>query len=79
MKYKVPFVDFPLHYHRLEGEILTAFKEVMSKGDLILREQLRQFEDNIASVVGVKYAVGVNSGTDAMYLSLLAAVLSPGD
>lgn len=79
MTYKVPFVDFPTHYQNLEGEILDAVKEVFCKGDYILREQLRQFEGNIASFVGVKNAVGVNSGTDALYLSLLAAGIGPGD
>lgn len=79
MKYRVPFVDYPLHYHRLEGEIDAAIKEVLSKGDLILRDQLLQFEENVASFVGVKYAVGVNSGTDALYLSLRAAGVGHGD
>lgn len=79
MNYKVPFVDFPLHYHRLEGEIDAAIKEVLSGGDFILRQQLLKFEDNIASFVGVDYAIGVNSGTDALHLSLLAAGVGTGD
>ncbi|GAH53759.1 unnamed protein product, partial [marine sediment metagenome] len=73
MNYKVPFVDYPLHYHRLEGEVGAAIKEVLNGGDLIMRRQLKEFEDNIASFVGVDYAVGLNSGTDALYLSLLTA------
>lgn len=79
MTYKVPFVDFPLHYYRLKDEIDATIKEVLSKGDLILRDQLREFEDNVASFVGVDYAVGLNSGTDALYLSLKAAGIGPGD
>ncbi len=79
MNYKVPFVDYPLHYRRMEGEIDAAIKEVLSGGDLILRKQLQRFESNTASFLGVDYAVGVNSGTDAMHLSLLAAGLGPGD
>jgi len=79
MNYKVPFVDYPLHYRRMEGEIDAAIKEVLSGGDLILRKQLQRFESNTASFLGVDYAVGVNSGTDAMHLSLLAAGLDPGD
>jgi len=61
MNYKVPFIDYPTQYHRLEAEIDAAIKEVLSRGDLILREQVRQFEGNIASFLGVDYAVGVNS------------------
>jgi len=77
MAYKVPFVDYPEHYTRIRDEVMEAIQEVLSKGDLILRDQLRQFEDNIASFTGVKYALGVNSGTDALYLSLKAAGVGP--
>ena len=79
MTYKVPFVDYPAHYRSIESEIDAATKEVLSRGDLILREQVRQFESNMASFLGVDYAVGVNSCTDAMYFSLLATGVKPGD
>ncbi len=77
--YRVPFVNYPEHYRSIWDEVMEAIEEVFSKGDLILRDQLRQFEENIASYVGVKYAVGVNSGTDALYLSLHAAGIGPKD
>lgn len=77
--YKVPFVNYPEHYRRIWDEVMEAVAEALSNGDLILRGQLRQFEEDIASVVGVKYAVGVNSGTDALFLSLKAAEVGPGD
>jgi len=79
MSYKVRFVDFPLHYHRLEGEIDAVIKQALCGGDLIMRQQLRDFESNIASFVGTDYAVGLNSGTDALFLSLLAAGVGDGD
>ena len=47
MKYKVPFVDFPLRYHRMESEIDTTIKEVISGGDFIMRQHLENFESNI--------------------------------
>jgi len=75
----VPFVNYPLHYQHLKGEIDAAISEVLNGGDLIMRQQLRDFEGNLASFVGVDYAVGVNSGTDALHLSLLAAGIGPGD
>jgi len=77
--YRVPFVNYPEHYRRIWDEIMGAITEVLSRGDLILRDQLRNFEENTAAFVGVKYAVGLNSGTDALYLSLLAAEVGPGD
>lgn len=79
MAYKVPFVDYPKQYHSIEKEIDAAIKEVLLNGDFILREQLRRFENNIASFLGVDYAVGLNSGTDALHLSLLAAGVGHGD
>ena len=79
MTYKVPFVDYPAQYRSMESELDAAIKEILSGGDFILREQLRRFENNIASFLGVKYAIGLNSGTDALHLSLLAAGAGPGD
>ena len=77
--YKVPFVNYPEHYRRIWNEVMDAITEALSKGDLILRDQLREFEENIASFIGVKHAVGVNSGTDALFLSLKAAEVGQGD
>jgi len=77
--YKVPFVNYPEHYRRMWNEVFAAISEALSKGDLLLRDQLRQFEKDIASFIGVKHAVGLNSGTDAMFLSLKAAGIGPGD
>jgi dTDP-4-amino-4,6-dideoxygalactose transaminase len=77
--YKVPFVNYPEHYRRIWDEVMGAITEALSRGDLILRDQLKHFEENMASFVGVEYAVGLNSGTDALYLSLLAAGVGPGD
>lgn len=51
----------------------------MSKGDLIDRGQLKTFEENLAQFVGTRYAVGLNSGYDALHLSLRAAGIGPGD
>ncbi len=80
MTYKVPFVDFPAHYHRrLESEIMAVVRKVLLRGDFILRGDLQQFEDNMASFLGVKYVVGVGSGSDALHLALRAAGIGPGD
>lgn len=79
MIYKVPFVNYPEHYRRIWNEVMEAIMEVLSKGDLILRDQLRQFEENVTSFIGAKYAIGVNSGTDALFLSLKAIGIGPGD
>jgi hypothetical protein len=46
----------------IQAEIDAAYREVMEKGDLILRMQLKRFEEKVAAFVGTKYAVGLNSG-----------------
>lgn len=79
MVYSVPFVNYPEHYRRMWNEVIGAISEALSRGDLLLRGQLKQFEQDIASFIGVKYAVGLNSGTDAMFLSLKAAGIGPRD
>lgn len=77
--YKVPFVNYPEHYRRIWDDVMGAVTKSLSKGDLIMRDQLKRFEENIASFVGVRYASGLNSGTDALLLSLKAAGVGPGD
>ena len=79
MNYKVPFVDPRAHYARLKPEIDAAIAACLSQGDLVCRSQLRNFEAHLASFVGVKYAVGVNSGYHALHFALLGAGVGPGD
>ena len=79
MTYRVPFVDPREHYRRLKPEIDAAITETLAKGDLVLRQQLRDFERHLADFVGMKFAVGVNSGYHALHFALLAAGLGPGD
>ncbi|MDD5065514.1 MAG: DegT/DnrJ/EryC1/StrS family aminotransferase [bacterium] len=80
MGYKVPFVDLPKHYQELEKELMPVIKDVLfTRADLIMRGDLKEFEEGIARFVGTRYAVGLNSGTDAIFLSLLAAGIGKGD
>jgi dTDP-4-amino-4,6-dideoxygalactose transaminase len=75
----VKFVNPPRAYEQIKPELDAAYFEVMSRGDLVDREQLRDFERDLAAFVGTKYAVGLASGYDALHLSLRAAGLKPGD
>lgn len=79
MEWKIRFVDPIKNYQKIKPEIDAAYFEVMSNGDLIDRRQLRDFEQNLAAFVGTKYAVGLNSGYDALHLSLRAAGIGQGD
>lgn len=79
MSYKVRFVNPGKLYQILKTELDQAYFEVMEKGDLINRGHLRSFEENLARFVGTKYAVGLNSGYDALHVSLRAAHIGAGD
>lgn len=79
MGYRVRFVDPAKSYQMIKDEIDAAYFDVMSHGDLIDRKHLRSFEENLASFVGTKFAVGLNSGYDALHMSLRAAGIAPGD
>ena len=65
--------------YRQHPEINDAIQRVLENGDLILRKDLESFEEKLAKFTGKKYAVGLNSGTDALYLSLWALGIGPGD
>jgi dTDP-4-amino-4,6-dideoxygalactose transaminase len=75
---KVKYLDFGqiwLDYPEAQTEMFKA----LNRGDMVLREQLKEFEEKFAKFVGTKYAVGVNSGTDALFLTLKALGIGPGD
>lgn len=76
---KVKFVDFPKSYLKIKDKVLPEIDRVLSEGKLILQEDVEKFEENLAKYVGTKYAVGVNSGTDALFLSLKALGIGERD
>lgn len=76
---RVPFVNPRRAYRQLKDELDAAYFDVMSHGDLVDRRQLRAFEAEFAAFVGTQYAVGLNSGYDALHLSLRAAGIGAGD
>lgn len=79
MTRKVRFVNPGKLYLTIKDELDAAYYDVMTRGELIDRSHLRLFEENLAAFVGTKYAVGVNSGYDALHLSLRAGGIGPGD
>lgn len=75
----VPFFDYRrfLTVHR--KEIDNAIKRVLDSGNLILGQYVVKLEHAFADFTGAKYALGVASGTDALFLALKALNISPGD
>jgi dTDP-4-amino-4,6-dideoxygalactose transaminase len=78
MAYRVPFIDPRSHYEKFKPEIDRAIIDCLANGDLVNRRQLKDFEQHLAEFVGVKYAVGVNSGYHALLFALLGAGVGPG-
>ncbi len=66
-------------YQSHKEEIIDAIKNVLDGGNYILGPEVEKFEKSFAGYCGVGYAVGVNSGTDALILSLRALDVGPGD
>jgi dTDP-4-amino-4,6-dideoxygalactose transaminase len=76
---RIPLLDLQAQYQGLKPEIDAAVARVLASGNFILGPEVAAFEDEFASFVGTSYAVGVNSGTSALHLALLACGIGPGD
>jgi dTDP-4-amino-4,6-dideoxygalactose transaminase len=76
---KIPLIDLIAQYHSIRDEIEQAIRGVLESGVFILGPNVAAFEKEMAAYLGVKYAVGVASGTDALLLTLRAFGIGPGD
>jgi dTDP-4-amino-4,6-dideoxygalactose transaminase len=76
---KIPLVDLVTQYHALHDEIDGAIRGVLESGAFILGPNVTALESEVAHYLGVNFAVGVGSGTDALTLSLRALDIGPGD
>lgn len=81
MKYKVDFINqcYRRFFAKHRKDILASLTDCLASGRLTLREDVWSLEKKIAKVAGTKYCATVNSGTDALFLSLKALGVGPGD
>jgi dTDP-4-amino-4,6-dideoxygalactose transaminase len=75
----VPLLDLNAQNLPLEAELKAAFERVLRSGQFILGPEAVAFEKEIAQFIGVKHALGVSSGTDAILLALMALEIKAGD
>jgi dTDP-4-amino-4,6-dideoxygalactose transaminase len=75
----IPFVDLPGQYRAIKSEIDAAVGSVLENAQYILGPAVGAFERDFAAFCHTSEAVGVNSGTSALHLALLAAGVGPGD
>ena len=73
------FVDLKKQYSLIKPEIDKAIQGVLDRAHFILGEETEKFEQEMAKFCGVKYAIGVNSGTDAIFLALKTLGIGSGD
>ncbi len=76
---KVEFIDLKSRYRIERQEILKALDKVLKKGHLVLTSELEEFEKEICQYTNRKFCLGLNSGTDALMMSLWSLGIGKGD
>ncbi|MFB3825935.1 MAG: DegT/DnrJ/EryC1/StrS family aminotransferase [Bryobacteraceae bacterium] len=75
----VSFYGHVRQYHNIKAEIDANMQEVLESGQYVMGPMLKRFEKEFAAYHGMKYAIGVGNGTDALWLSFMALGIGPGD
>ncbi len=75
----VPFYGHVKQYENIKDEIDANIREVLLSGKYVQGPMLARFEEQAAEYFGCKHAIGVGNGTDAIWLSLMALGIGPGD
>jgi len=75
----IPFVDLKAQYRSIKTEVDAAVMRVLEHGQYILGEEVAGFEKEFAKFCGTEHAIGLNSGTSALHLALIAMGVGPGD
>ena len=75
----VPLLDLQAQYRPLRAEILAAIERVCDSQRFIMGPEIAGLEHEMASMLGVRHAVAVSSGTDALLLALMALDIKAGD
>ncbi len=75
----IPFMDLKREFAEIGEEVTAAMQRVVQRGWFVLGEEVECFEKEFAAYVGACYGVGVNSGSDALFLALRALGLGAGD
>jgi dTDP-4-amino-4,6-dideoxygalactose transaminase len=75
----IPFLDLKVQYESIKEEIQASVSAMLSSTQFVLGREVAAFEEEFAVYSGGKFGIGVNSGTSALHLALLAAGIGPGD
>lgn len=77
--HSIPLVDLKANYKRIKAEVTDAMMDVVENTAFVLGPQVKKFEQNYAQWCGTKHCIGVNSGTDALFLALKFLDIGEGD
>lgn len=75
----IPLLNLKKQYESIRQEILDSISAVLESGTFVLGPRVKEFEDQVASYMGMPYALGVASGTDALHLAIKALGIGRGD
>ncbi|MEW6240213.1 MAG: DegT/DnrJ/EryC1/StrS family aminotransferase [Chloroflexota bacterium] len=75
----IPIVDLKAQYYSIRAEVDAAIARVLERGNFVLGEEVAAFEREFADYLGAAFTVGVDSGTSALQLALLACGIGRGD
>ena len=75
----IPFLDLKTQYLGIKEEIQLAINSVLESNQFVLGSEVHSFEEEFSAYCQVGQGIGVNSGTSALHLALLAAGIGPGD
>ncbi len=75
----IPFIDFKRELAEIGDKVADAMLTVQKSGQFILGENLKEFEREFSSYIEARYGIGVNSGSDALYLTVKALGISKND
>lgn len=75
----IPFVDLKAQYLSIKPEIDAAIQHVLDNTQFILGAEVAELEKEFAAYCGASEGIGVNNGTSALHLAMLAAGIGPGD
>ena len=75
----IPFVDLKAQYASIKNEVNAAIQGILDSCQFTLGSEVAAFEEEFAAYCQTEHGIGVNTGTSALHLALLAANIGPGD
>ena len=75
----INFIDLSTQQKRIKSNLDKRLASVFKSCKFIMGPEVQELEERLADYVGVKYAIGLSSGTDALLIALMGLGISPGD